>query len=74
MFCIQSGGVDRVSYDCTAVDALMVMSRTELVQHSPFYLDIVDAQAIALPILLVLSVAFLFRMIRKYLEDEGTES
>lgn len=71
MFCIQSGGLDQTAYDCSAVDALIVVSRVELAQYSPFYLDVPAAVAIAGPILLLMGVAFVFRMVRKYLESEN---
>lgn len=70
MFCIQSGGFDQTAYDCSAVDALIVVSRVELAQYSPFYLDAAGAVAIAGPLLLLMGVAFVLRMVRKYLESE----
>jgi hypothetical protein len=74
MFCVQSGGVDQTSYDCNAVDALIVVSRVELSQLSPFYLDVASAVAIGGPILMLMAVAFVLRMIRKYLETENDKS
>lgn len=71
MFCVQSGGLDQTPYDCNAVDALIVVSRVELSQLSPFYLDIPSATAIGGSILLLMGVAFVLRLVRKYLESEG---
>ena len=72
MYCIAPTGIDRTPVDCAQVDALIVVDRTELAQFSPFYLDQVAAVAIGQAMLLVMSVAFLFRMVRKYLEGSSS--
>lgn len=43
-------------------------------QNSPFNLSLDDAQAIAVPILLVWAIAFVFRIIRKTLETTDSIS
>jgi hypothetical protein len=68
MFCIQTQ-IDG-SYrpiDCNSAD-LLVVTRAELAQMSPFYLDPQSAVEIAGSILMVMSVAFVLRYIRKSLE------
>jgi len=69
MFCISFDGLDRVGVPCTDPTALIVMNRVELAQYSPFYLDIESAGAIGGAFLMVMAVAFVFRLIRKSLES-----
>lgn len=71
MFCIKTGGVDQTAYDCNQVDALLVISKTELSQLSPFYLDQISAVAIGGAILMIMAVAFVLRLIRKSLESSN---
>lgn len=71
MFCIASSGVDRVAVDCSAPDAFIVITRLELSQMSPFYMDIESAGAIGGALLMVMVVAFVLRMIRKSVESSN---
>lgn len=64
------GSTTVVEVDCSQPDALLVLSRLELQQLSPFYLDIESATAIGGAVLLVMAVAFLLRAARKALETE----
>ena len=66
-------GTDRTPVDCSDPTALVVMSKTEVQQLSPFYLDPESAVAIWGAILMLWGVAWLFRMARKSLESP-TES
>lgn len=50
------------------MDALIVVTRVELAQYSPFYLDTQSAVEIAGATLLIMSVAFVLRQIIKSLD------
>lgn len=66
MFCVTQ---DFQEVPCSTPDAWLVMTKLELSQHSPFYLDIPAALEISGAVLLVMAVAFVLRMIRKSIEQ-----
>ena len=71
MYCMQPGVSTITEVSCDTPDALVVVTRLELQQLSPFYLDIESAVAIGGAILLVMAVAFVLRAARKSLEYES---
>lgn len=74
MFCIVHDGQDFREAPCSDPEAWLVMTREELAQHSPFYLDIESAVEISGALLFAMAVGFVLRMVRKSLEqhDEVT--
>lgn len=74
MYCLQHNGSAYLEVSCDDPDALIVVTRLELVQMTPFYLDIESAVEISGALLMVMAVAFVLRQIRKYLEIEREES
>lgn len=54
---------------CNIPDALIVMTRQELEQHSPFYLDLESAALISGALLLAMALGFSIRQVRKLLES-----
>ncbi|MCS4508779.1 hypothetical protein [Xylophilus ampelinus] len=74
MYCLkhdaQSGYVE---VGCDTPDALVVVTRMELAQYSPVYLDIESAKQIGLALLLVMSVAVVIRMAIKSLSQRNEE-
>ena len=68
MYCINPESSVEVS--CDASNALIVVTRIELAQLSPFYLDIESAVEIGGALLMVMTVAYVLRQARKYLESE----
>lgn len=74
MFCIVHDGQDFQETPCSDPEAWLVMTREELAQHSPFYLDIESAVEISGALLFAMAVGFVLRMVRKSLEqhDEVT--
>lgn len=70
MYCMAPGSTTVTEVDCSQPDALLVITRQELQQFSPFYLDIESAVAIGGAILTVMAVAFVLRAARKALEPE----
>ena len=71
MYCMQPDVSTVTEVPCDAPGALIVMTRLELQQQSPFYLDIESAAAIGGAVLLVMAVAFVLRAARKTLEPES---
>lgn len=71
MYCMQSTQGSYVEVSCDTPDAFVVLTRVELAQYSPFYMDTESAVAIGGAILMVMAVAFVFRMVRKFLETEN---
>lgn len=67
MYCMQPGVTTVTEVPCDQPGALVVLTRLELQQLSPFYLDIESAMAIGGAILLVMAVAFCFRVASKAL-------
>lgn len=74
MYCIQGNGSAYSEAPCSDPDALVVVTRLELAQMTPFYLDIESAVEISGALLMVMAVAFVLRQIRKYLEKESETS
>lgn len=74
MYCLQHNGAAYSEASCDDPEALVVVTRIELAQMSPFYLDIESAVEISGALLMVMAVAFVLRQIRKYLESEREES
>lgn len=70
MYCIASEG-STTQVSCDTPDALIVISRVELAQMTPFYLDNQSAVAISGAMLMAMAVAFVLRCVRNYLEKES---
>lgn len=70
MYCINHDGQGVQEVSCDSPDALIVITRLELAQLSPFYLDTGSAVEIGGALLMIMAVAFLLRQVRKYLESE----
>lgn len=68
MICLKFNGSQYAEVSCDIPDALIAVTRGELAQMTPFYLDTQSAVAISGAILLVMAVAFVLRQIRKTLE------
>lgn len=73
MYCMQPGVETITEVSCDQPDALVVVTRLELEQYSPFYLDPESAMAIGGAILLVMAVAWSLRAVRKALETSESE-
>jgi len=58
---------------CDTPDAYVVMTRVELAQHSPFYMDNESAVAISGAMLLAMAVAFVLRQVRNSLSSKEEE-
>ncbi len=74
MYCLQHDGAAYSEASCDDPDALVVVTRVELAQMTPFYLDLESAVEISGALLMVMAVAFVLRQIRKYLETESENS
>ena len=74
MYCLQHNGATYSEASCDDPDALVVVTRVELAQMTPFYLDLESAVEISGALLMVMAVAFVLRQIRKYLETESENS
>ena len=74
MYCLQHDGAAYSEASCDDPDALVVVTRVELAQMTPFYLDLESSVEISGALLMVMAVAFVLRQIRKYLESEREES
>lgn len=72
MFCLKHDGQNFEEAPCSDHDAWLVMTREELAQHSPFYLDIPAAVEISQVLLLAMAVAFVLRMMRKSIEQHDS--
>nr|WP_179626164.1 hypothetical protein [Comamonas thiooxydans] len=70
MYCVSVTNQTYQEVSCDTPDAYVVMTRVELAQHSPFYMDIESAVEISGAMLMAMAVAFVFRQVRKYLEKE----
>ncbi len=68
MYCMRSDTATVTEVSCDTPDALVVLTRVELVQYSPFYLDPESAGQIGGALLLVMAVAWCMRQLRKSLE------
>ncbi|WP_238592415.1 hypothetical protein [Comamonas testosteroni] len=58
---------------CDTPDAYVVMTRVELAQHSPFYMDNESAVAISGAMLMAMAVAFVLRQVRNSLSSKEEE-
>ena len=74
MYCLQHNGATYSEASCDDPDALVVVTRVELAQMTPFYLDRESAVEVSGALLMVMGVAFVLRQIRKYLESESENS
>lgn len=74
MFCIKHDGSGFIEVSCDTPDALIAVTRVELAQLSPFYLDTESAVEISGAMLIAMAAAFVLRQVRKYLESEREES
>ena len=74
MYCLTHNGSTYSEASCDDPDALVVVTRVELAQMTPFYLDLESAVEISGALLMVMAVAFVLRQIRKYLETESENS
>ncbi|WP_404302691.1 hypothetical protein [Alicycliphilus denitrificans] len=70
MYCLHHDGQSYAEVSCDTPDALIVVTRLELAQMSPFNLDPQSAVEIGGALLMVMAVAWLLRQARKYLESE----
>ena len=73
MYCMQPATPTITEVSCDTPDALVVLTRVELAQHSPFYLDPESASAIGGALLLVMAAAWCMRAVRKTLETKESE-
>lgn len=67
MYCMQPGTPQITEVSCDTPDALVVLTRVELAQYSPFYLEPESAGAIGGALLLVMAVAWGLRTLRQSL-------
>ena len=74
MYCLHHDCAAYSEASCDDPDALVVVTRVELAQMTPFYLDLESAVEISGALLMVMAVAFVLRQIRKYLETESENS
>ena len=70
MYCVLVTSQTYQEVSCDTPDAYLVMTRVELAQTSPFYMDSESAVAISGAMLMAMAVAFVLRQVRKYLEKE----
>lgn len=70
---MQPGTTTITEVPCDQPDALIVVTRLELQQYSPFYLDNESATAIGGAVLLVMAVAFVLRVASKALTTSEKE-
>lgn len=70
MFCVIQQGNDLEHVSCERPDALLVMSRSEFTQMSPFYLDMQSAVMISGALLFAACAAYVLRAIRNFILDD----
>ena len=73
MYCVSVTNQTYQEVSCDAPDAYVVMTRVELAQYSPFYMDNASAVAISGAILMAMAVAFLLRQVRNALSSKEEE-
>lgn len=73
MYCVLTDGSRFTEVSCDTPNGLIVMTRVELAQHSPFYMDIESAGAIGGALLLVMAVAWGLRQLRQTLSLKESE-
>ena len=73
MYCLQHDGAAYSEASCDDPDALVVVTRVELAQMTPFYLDLESAVEISGALLMVMAVAFVLRQITNYLRSKDED-
>lgn len=73
MYCVYVANQTYQEVSCDTPDAYVVMTRVELAQHSPFYMDIESAVAISGAMLMAMAVAFVFRQALNSLSSREEE-
>ena len=73
MYCVLVTSQTYQEVSCDTPDAYVVMTRVELAQHSPFYMDNESAVAISGAMLLAMAVAFVLRQVRNSLSSKEEE-
>ena len=73
MYCVLVTSQTYQEVSCDTPDAYLVMTRVELAQYSPFYMDTESAVAISGAMLMAMAVAFVFRQARNYLSSKEEE-
>ena len=73
MYCVLTDGSSFTEVPCDTPNGLIVMTRVELAQHSPFYMDTESAGAIGGALLLVMAVAWGLRQLRQTLSLKESE-
>ena len=73
MYCVFVTKKTYQEVSCDTPDAYVVMTRVELAQHSPFYMDTESAVAISGAMLMAMAVAFVLRQVRNALSSKEEE-
>lgn len=73
MYCVLVTNQAYQEVSCDTPDAYLVMTRVELAQYSPFYMDTESAVAISGAMLMAMAVAFLLRQVRNALSSKEEE-
>lgn len=73
MYCVSVTNQTYQEVPCDTPDAYVVMTRVELAQHSPFYMDNESAVAISGAMLMAMAVAFVLRQVRNALSSKEEE-
>ena len=73
MYCLQHNGSAYLEVSCDDPEALVVVTRTELAQMTPFYLGLESAVEISGALLMVMAVAFVLRQITNYLRSKDED-
>ena len=73
MYCLIHDGTAYQEVSCDTPDAYLVMTRVELAQYSPFYMDTESAVAISGAMLMAMAVAFVLRQVRNALSSKEEE-
>lgn len=73
MYCVFVTNQTYQEVSCDTPDAYVVMTRVELAQHSPFYMDNESAVAISGAMLMAMAVAFVLRQVRNSLSSKEEE-
>lgn len=73
MYCVLVINQAYQEVSCDTPDAYLVMTRVELAQYSPFYMDTESAVAISGAMLMAMAVAFVLRQVRNALSSKEEE-
>ena len=73
MYCVLVTSQTYQEVSCDTPEAYLVMTRVELAQHSPFYMDTESAVAISGAMLMAMAVAFVLRQVRNALSSKEEE-